>query len=661
MSSFTKALTNKGLALQAKAQAGVQLKYTKFVIGDGRLTGQSMPALTNIISPKKTVPITKLKMRPPNEAIVGFVLSNQDVATGFFFREMGLFAMDPDEGEILYWYANAGETADYIPPGTNGIVSLLEAENLVVNVGYGATVDDTQAGATNGKCVKFAYATNGNGKAAISGDTLKGLLGNKAGQFKVRARLKVDNTASTVKSFVLCMQNPQTMTPFEQHKGDGVPSDDQVMFSPSELKTDWTWVELPFYWDGVQPVELWTGRPPGLSPGTTIWEDQIQFVGENTSGNSDVIQKSVDILAFVGQATNVSASIDQSLVYVTHPELQEAIDGVKVVIPGATLDKEGIVQLSNATDGVRENVAPTEKALGLVMKEAQEGKQAGIDRKAEVVAALNSIGVMASTSESWTQLLPKIAAVIRATGDATVADVLTGKKFSNANGNGLTGTMPNRGAPALKVGDTLLAGYYSGGKVGTPPVGKQEFSTVGTYNFTIPEGVTRITVVLSGGGGGGGGGYNGTAGGGGGATGGVSIGTLNVVPGQSCSIVVGSGGKGGNGTTGGSAEKGSDGGSSSLSVNGFTITAYGGGGGYPGTYNGGSGNPGTGGSPGSGFSTYGFGVSGGSGGSAPKNNGVGGYGAKHGFGSGGDGGSGDGISIGGSGSSGSSGRVFILY
>jgi hypothetical protein len=117
MSSFSaKGLTNKGRALQAKAQAGVELVYTKAVIGDGNLGNQSIGPLTNVISAKKTYPLTRFNYTG-NMASIGFDLTNQDVTTGFYFREIGIFATDPDEGEILYWYANAGDTDDYIPPG----------------------------------------------------------------------------------------------------------------------------------------------------------------------------------------------------------------------------------------------------------------------------------------------------------------------------------------------------------------------------------------------------------------------------------------------------------------------------------------------------------------------------------------------------------------
>ncbi|WP_237174613.1 tail fiber protein [Paenibacillus xylanexedens] len=139
MSSFSaNGLTNKGRNLQAKAQAGVQLLYTKAVAGDGTLGNQSIAPLTNVISPKKTFPLTRFKATG-TMARIGFDLSNQDITTGFYFREIGIFANDPDEGEILYWYANAGATADYIPPG-GGSDILEKTFDLLVFVGNAPNV-----------------------------------------------------------------------------------------------------------------------------------------------------------------------------------------------------------------------------------------------------------------------------------------------------------------------------------------------------------------------------------------------------------------------------------------------------------------------------------------------------------------------------------------
>lgn len=131
--------TNKGRNLQAKAETGVELRFTRMGVGDGQLAGQSIPSLTRLISEKKSLPITRLKTQLPAQAIVGAVLSNQDVTTGFYFREIGIFAQDPDEGAILYAYANSGSGAEYIPPaGTADIIE--KTIDMIVTFGQAQNV-----------------------------------------------------------------------------------------------------------------------------------------------------------------------------------------------------------------------------------------------------------------------------------------------------------------------------------------------------------------------------------------------------------------------------------------------------------------------------------------------------------------------------------------
>lgn len=53
-------------------------------------------------------------------------------------------------------------------------------------------------------------------------------------------------------------------------------------------------------------------------------------------------------------------------------------------------------------------------------------------------------------------------------GDAVATDVLSGKTFSNANGNKNTGTMPNNGAVTITpstVNQTIAQGYHNGSGV----------------------------------------------------------------------------------------------------------------------------------------------------------------------------------------------------
>ncbi|GKS13308.1 hypothetical protein YDYSY3_43080 [Paenibacillus chitinolyticus] len=146
-------LTNKGRNLQAKAQTGVTLNYTRMGVGDGQLGGQSIPVLTKLIGEKKSLAISKLKIQTQGRAVIGAVLSNQDVATGFYFREIGIYAQDPDEGEILYCYGNAGTNAEYIPPvgGADIIEKSIDAIVIVGNAAnVTATIDSSLVYATQG-------------------------------------------------------------------------------------------------------------------------------------------------------------------------------------------------------------------------------------------------------------------------------------------------------------------------------------------------------------------------------------------------------------------------------------------------------------------------------------------------------------------------------
>ena len=137
-------LTNKGRNLQAKAQVGTTLNFTKMAIGDGSLNGSSILELSSLKNERKSMTIKKLKVLNPGQAVVGSVLNNQDVVSGFYFREIGVFANDPDIGEILYCYGNAGATADYIPAGSGGGTDIIEKTiDVITLVGNNTNVTAT--------------------------------------------------------------------------------------------------------------------------------------------------------------------------------------------------------------------------------------------------------------------------------------------------------------------------------------------------------------------------------------------------------------------------------------------------------------------------------------------------------------------------------------
>lgn len=116
MAAFpTMTLTNAGQALQTKVQAGATLAFTRIALGDGQLNGQPISPLTALISQKASVEVDTVRVVDSSTAQASGFFSNADITTGFWWQETGLFAQDPDVGEILYGYTNAGDAGDYIP------------------------------------------------------------------------------------------------------------------------------------------------------------------------------------------------------------------------------------------------------------------------------------------------------------------------------------------------------------------------------------------------------------------------------------------------------------------------------------------------------------------------------------------------------------------
>lgn len=133
-------ITAAGLFTLAKGAAGEPIKYTRIVLGDGFLEeGMTPRNLTDVVSPRAVIDITKLKVNNDGTVIVGGVFSNDQTDEGFFYRELGLYAEDPDPevGEILYCYGNCGDLAEWIPP--TGSATIIEKTIDIITVIGSAT------------------------------------------------------------------------------------------------------------------------------------------------------------------------------------------------------------------------------------------------------------------------------------------------------------------------------------------------------------------------------------------------------------------------------------------------------------------------------------------------------------------------------------------
>lgn len=142
------AITDNGRVLLSHVQMGAVFTPTKIVMGSGNLpSGTTVRTITDIVTPEQTLTISKKKRGNDGTVAIGGVYSNQNVTSGFYFRELGLYAkaVYPDGREVeevLYSYGNAGSTADYMPAYTSG--QPVEREiDLVIYIGNDTDVDLT--------------------------------------------------------------------------------------------------------------------------------------------------------------------------------------------------------------------------------------------------------------------------------------------------------------------------------------------------------------------------------------------------------------------------------------------------------------------------------------------------------------------------------------
>ena len=119
MSIFPKmTLTNKGKALEAKLKIGDTMEFTRMGLGSGELN-KPIAELLNLINEKASVSINNKQIIQEYTVQLRAFFTNMDVQERFYWREFGVFANDPDEGEILYAYSNAGDMGGWIPAVTD--------------------------------------------------------------------------------------------------------------------------------------------------------------------------------------------------------------------------------------------------------------------------------------------------------------------------------------------------------------------------------------------------------------------------------------------------------------------------------------------------------------------------------------------------------------
>ncbi len=140
-------ITNKGRALMAKLLSGKTVaQFTRIAVSsqvytDGQLaalTDGQLAALTSLANVKQS---TTVQAKPNNAATVAIegAINNTGLSAGYYINTIGVYATDPDEGEILYSVAIAINNG-YMPADTGVSKSGLLLE-VVTEVSNAANVN----------------------------------------------------------------------------------------------------------------------------------------------------------------------------------------------------------------------------------------------------------------------------------------------------------------------------------------------------------------------------------------------------------------------------------------------------------------------------------------------------------------------------------------
>ena len=141
-------ITQKGLNLLAKLVAGNTLSLVRAAAGTGYVDPDNLPTQTAVTGASMDLAFGKINYNGRGQCTVPVKLTNTGVTAAKTINQVGIYAEDPDEGEILYLIAQAKEGEGSYLPSTSEVVTFAVTWNFILTYGQadGVTVVVDPAG-----------------------------------------------------------------------------------------------------------------------------------------------------------------------------------------------------------------------------------------------------------------------------------------------------------------------------------------------------------------------------------------------------------------------------------------------------------------------------------------------------------------------------------
>lgn len=100
-------ITNKGVALLTKMISGTTMNITRGEIGSGYVTPGTLANQTAVTNPMQEVSFREILYPEAGKCALPCFINNDKINAGYMAYQVGIYATDPDEGEILFFITQA--------------------------------------------------------------------------------------------------------------------------------------------------------------------------------------------------------------------------------------------------------------------------------------------------------------------------------------------------------------------------------------------------------------------------------------------------------------------------------------------------------------------------------------------------------------------------
>lgn len=157
-------ITEKGLLLQSKVATGGTIKFTKVKTGAGKVNSATLQAQTTVTNAKQEFAFKADSTVNKETGLVTLVvvIDNDNLTTGYDCYQVGIYANDPNDGEILYAIMQS-DSALAIPSEDN-MTGWIAEMNIGMQFSNAETVQITmdQAGFASRKALDEHLANKNN-------------------------------------------------------------------------------------------------------------------------------------------------------------------------------------------------------------------------------------------------------------------------------------------------------------------------------------------------------------------------------------------------------------------------------------------------------------------------------------------------------------------